>query len=105
MGVYERFVGYFKDRGISQTEISKEIGISKAMVGRYLRRPNFNFILLIIESYPDVDLNYIFKNATPFLIGTIEEPSSMYAQDNNYLLEVLEKTTEQLRVNLNKDIT
>ena len=105
MEVYEKFVGFFKNKGISQTEISKEIGISKAMVGRYLRRPNFNFILLIVQTYPDIDLNYIFKNEAPVLLNVIKEPTGKYVQDNNYLLEILEKTTEQLRANLNQNPT
>ena len=75
------------------------------MVGRYLRRPNFNFIILIVQSYPDIDLNYIFKNEVPILVDGVEEPMEIYTQDNKKLLEILEKTTKQLRDNLDQSET
>lgn len=99
MGLDNRLITFFKNKGITNRVIASDTGYSEAMVGRYLRKPNYAFLSKIIEKYPDIDLNYILKNDTSHLHLALE-PESSYELDNHQLLKIIEDATDKLKGNL-----
>jgi transcriptional regulator with XRE-family HTH domain len=86
MTIKERFDDYFKSRKISQKEIAIKTGYSQTLVGRYLRKPNFDFITILTNEYPDIDWNFILK----------EERTQDNINSKN-LLDAIDSLTKQLR--------
>ena len=59
---------FFKQKGISNKELAHKLDYSETMVGRYLNGRNemkMQFLLSIIKEFPELDLNYVFKDVAP----------------------------------------
>lgn len=97
MELKKRFQEFFKKKGVTQKEFAIEIGYREDMVGRYLNKPSYNFIQSLLDVYPDVDLNYIFKEDNSKILNETRE---IYGRSNEELLKIIEKATSQLRANM-----
>jgi len=66
MEFHEKLKQYLKTTGFSQKEVAKKIGYSDSMMSRYLKsnKPNYEFLNALIKVFPDIDLNYLFKDDT-----------------------------------------
>lgn len=96
MSYHKKLQQFFKDKGLTQVEISRRVPYSQVMISRYLSKnaPNLEFIKNIEKAFPDIDWNYLFKDNASF----VEEPSDSYLKSPEKLLEEI-----QINVNLLKD--
>lgn len=95
MSYNQNFKDFFDLKGISNRELSRLIGYSETMTGRYLngQKMPIDFILSIIKVFPDIDLNLIFKNQ---LSDNLNEPTAIYGS-KTALIEHIQKDLEVLK--------
>lgn len=56
---------FFKQKGLSQKEVSEILGHAPAMISRFLNGTSDfgpDFIISLVKAFPDVDLKYIFSD-------------------------------------------
>ena len=96
MSYHKKLQQFFKDKGLTQVEISRRVPYSQVMISRYLSKnaPNLEFIKNIDKAFPDIDWNYLFKERP----SLAEEPSDSYFKRPETLLNEM-----QVIVNLLKD--
>lgn len=78
MSYSKKLEAFFKSKGISQKEAAEKLSVSPTMMSRYLRGDaefSGSFIVRLIATYPDMDLQYIFTDGEP---GAVAEPSASY---------------------------
>lgn len=97
MSYHERLAKYFRDKGISNVEISKKVDYSPLMVGRYLRenKINIEFINAITKAYPDIDWNFVLKEEV--CLSGVEEGNSIYEKSPKNLLNEIEIRIKELK--------
>ena len=102
MDFHEKLREYFINKGVSNKEISSKIGFSETMVGRYLRKnkPNYEFINALVREFPDIDLNYLFKDE---LENTLNEQNQNYQKSPITLIDEIEIKLHSLKVNLTQN--
>lgn len=90
---------YFKQKGLKNREIASKLGYSEAMIGRYLSKskPNYEFILAIIDSYPDVNLNELFKEKDFNVVG---EETASYSSNPKSIIAKIEQDLKRLKDSL-----
>ncbi len=101
MEYHEKLRKFFSEKGISQSEAGNRMGYKKSMMSRYLNTatPNMEFIQSLIREWPDVDLNYLFKDQE-ILLQT-EEPAEDYGDRR---LQIVDEISEKLNA-LRKELT
>jgi transcriptional regulator with XRE-family HTH domain len=98
---YEKLNKFFKERKISNRQLSVTLGYSETMIGRYLKgRDNINaeFIGILIKNYPEINLQYMFSDS--FAEGE-EEVNLAQEQDESYNFNVI-KEIEDVEKKLNR---
>jgi predicted transcriptional regulator len=62
----EKLKLFFKGKGLNNTQIAERLGFTPSMTSLYLgkRKLKLEFILAVVREFPDVDLNYVFKDST-----------------------------------------
>lgn len=104
MKMKQKFKKYFKKKGLTQKEVAELINYRADMVGRYMEKPNYDFIISILKLCPDIDLNYLFKEFNDEKNNVVSEPNGEYGDKNNEeLLKIIEEATSQLRANLTQN--
>ncbi|PHR71007.1 MAG: hypothetical protein COA67_07355 [Lutibacter sp.] len=96
-----KLIDFFKNKKITNKTLSQQIGYSESMVGRYLKNPNLKFIVSILEHYPSIDLNYLFKENIK-LDSFDEEGTTVYGEDNGQLIHNIESSLLKLKKNLSQ---
>jgi len=89
---------YFKNRDISQKEISKKTGQAPAMISRYLSGASSfssDFIAILIREFPDIDLNYIFSVKEN---NEANEPNELYGLTNEIIDKEMEIIQDKLAI-------
>ncbi len=67
MNYNKRLKEFFNSKGYKNKELVPILGYSETMISRYLsgvREINMRFLNSIVNNFPDIDLNYIFKGTT-----------------------------------------
>lgn len=88
MSYSKKLEAFFKSKGISQKEAAEKLSVSPTMMSRYLRGDaefSGSFIVRLIATYPDMDLQYIFTDGEP---NTVVEPRLGYTADINVMDEL-----------------
>lgn len=78
---YEKLSKYFKEKKISNKELSRILGYSETMISRYLKgisKINAEFIAVLIKNFPEIDLQYIFADDSSDS-NILNEPREKYA--------------------------
>jgi len=78
---YEKIREFFKEKGLKQREVAEIMGYSETMIGRYFKGINkvdAVFITLLVEKFPDIDLQYIFTENKGNDLGILNEPTEAY---------------------------
>ena len=98
MSFHEKLKQYLKSTGLSQTELAERIGYSQTMTSRYLSssKPNYEFLNALIKVFPEIDLNYLFKEDAD---EHLAEGGSTYSKDEVVLIDEIE-----LRLHFLKEI-
>ncbi len=89
MKYHQKLQDYFKSKGLKQVDVAKRIGYTKNMVSKYLKtnKPNYQFIIAVQKEFPDIDWNYLFKDAK----DVVEEDALEYHKNPNQLLNEIEE--------------
>lgn len=93
---------FFKSKDLSQTKSAEIMGVSPAMMGRYLKgSDNFSpeFICTLVKEFPDIDLRYIFSEEEENL-QMVSEPCEDYnikEEDIVNELKVIEQKISSIR--------
>jgi len=93
---------YFKDKGISNKSLEPILGYSDVMISRYLNtnKPNYDFIMAVVKSFPDVDLNYLFKDN---LNDILNEENQLYEKNEEQLIDEIEINLNKLRLKMTQN--
>ncbi|MEI6865511.1 helix-turn-helix transcriptional regulator [Flavicella sp.] len=96
MYFHKKLKEYFTNKGLNNRQIANEIGYSEAMVGRYLTKskPNFELLTRIVKSYPDIDLNKLFKEKYS---NTVQEEPAIYTKESIAIINNIEKELQALK--------
>lgn len=96
MEIHKKLREYFENKGISNREISKNIGYSEVMVSRYLKsnKPNYDFLKALKTTYTDLDLNNLFLEENKTLI--LLEDDDYYGRGET-LIEKIEADLNKLK--------
>jgi len=89
MDYHKKLKSFFKEKGISNKQLSQRLGYSEVMTGRYLNsnKPNYEFIMALIREFPEIDLNYLFKD---FEIEVSEEKDTIQTKNEATLIDEIE---------------
>lgn len=92
---------FFESKGLSQKKVGEMLGYSPTMMSRYYRgkdKINADFIIEMVKTFPDIDLQYIFSDDNK---NIIEEPITFYSQNPIDIIEEL-NIIEQKIANVRK---
>lgn len=98
---------FFKSKELSNKDISKMIPYSEMMVGRYLKgsKPNYDLIMEMIKVWPDIDLNYLYKDEAAYNAATVEEAGDEYKEDLYSIVNRLEVDITKLKECIGTNLT
>jgi transcriptional regulator with XRE-family HTH domain len=97
MMYYEKLKKFFKDKKVSNRKLAEITGNSDTMISRYLNgkdRINSAFITIVVENFPDIDLQYIFTDnyeENKDEINKLEEPRETYMNVDRELKNIEDK--------------
>lgn len=97
MEYHERLRDFFKDQGIKQKQVAEMLGYGSAAISKYFNGQyeiNAEFIIKLIDKYPDFDLNYLFKGGN---VDMVQEPSEKYGKKQEDLLSELEELVKKYK--------
>ncbi len=99
MRFHEKLTEFFEARKISNKEVAKRINYSEVMISRYLKssKPNYELISALINEFPEIDLNYLFKEND---ISKLEEESTIYSKNELILIDEIELRLHTLKEKL-----
>lgn len=103
MTATEKIKAYFKERKMSNRDISKAMnGYSESMISRYLNADVLSktFIENINKYFPEIDLNYVLKDDEE--LNLAKETKEEYKAQNKILIEEIEERLRQLAKNLSQ---
>lgn len=93
--VHEKFNEVFKALGTNAYQVSKRLGLSRAdkyyKIEKGQAKPSFETLSEIIQLYPQVNVNYYFKDDAPMF----EEGSEAYSSSPNSIQNLRIKHLEQ----------
>lgn len=98
----EKIRMFFKQKGLSQKEVSEILGHAPAMISRFLNGTSDfgpDFIISLVKAFPDVDLKYIFSDDVANS-STVQEPSVNYGIKEKDIigeLELIEQKISSIR--------
>ncbi len=81
MSIGERFQEYLEFQDISQKDVAKEMGIAPSQLSNMVNgnRPfNEAHIKSIMRIYPDLNMNWLFRDNLPEGEHSVNEPGSVY---------------------------
>lgn len=106
MGFGSRVSELLKNRGIKQNKFAEDIQEDPVSVNRYLkesRTPKVEFINKVVEYFPEVDLNWLFRGHGPSLDTLNEVPSAYEApRTPQTLIENIEENLKELKAKLSQ---
>ena len=97
---YKKLDEFFDSKGLKKKETAEILGVSAQMMGRYLKgkdKINSDFILSLVQHFPDIDLKYIFASESE-ITNALEEPPMSYGINKDNLIEELENIEKKLSV-------
>ncbi|PWB22389.1 helix-turn-helix domain-containing protein [Flavobacterium sp. HTF] len=80
---YEKIREFFREKGLKQREVAEIMGYSETMIGRYFKGINkvdAVFITLLVEKFPEIDLQYIFTDSKENDSEALNEPTEEYVK-------------------------
>lgn len=102
MNFQEKLKLYLKSTGLSQKELGEKLGYSDTMMSRYLNsnKPNYEFLNALIEAFPKINLNYLFKDE---IINELAEESAVYTKNELGLVEEIDQRLRLLKEKLTQE--
>lgn len=97
MSYHEQLQLFFKSQGDSHVIAGEKMGYSKSYFSHFMngREVNMEFIRKLINAYPSVDLNKIFKG--PEVYTGVNEPGLIYTSEALALIDEMEEKLSQLK--------
>jgi transcriptional regulator with XRE-family HTH domain len=87
----EKLKSFFISKGLSQKKVGEMLGYSPTMMSRYYRgtdKINADFIIKMVQTFPDIDLKYIFSEEET--INSVQEPKPFYGLNKENIDKELE---------------
>lgn len=81
----EKLGRFFKSKGLKQKEVAEMLGVSPAMMGRYIHGTaniGSEFLIGLRKNFPELDLNYIFTNENSEELNLLNDPRDLYEKTN-----------------------
>lgn len=97
----EKIKQFMKVKGLNNRDLANKLKRSDALVGRWINaeKPSMDFLLLMIDAFPDFDLNYTLKKKPTY--NSYEDIPSMVANDR----EEYGKTAEDIITEIEGKLT
>jgi transcriptional regulator with XRE-family HTH domain len=93
---------FIKEKGMSQKELAAEIGLNYVVMNRNIlaNKLTIDFILAMVKTYPEVDLNWLIKeDFMPYLHAS--EPSAKYETASpEEIIDQVHKLLDKLKEDL-----
>jgi transcriptional regulator with XRE-family HTH domain len=93
---------FFKNKRLSQKEVSEILGPAPAMISRFLNGTSDfgpEFIISLVKAFPDIDLKYIFsEDEESKNIDQVEVASIYGSKDKKILVELEEIEKKVLNI-------
>src|SRR5690606_1105438 len=90
-----------KEQGISITDFAEEIGENRSLVTSYLNdklTPSVKFLYKVIAYFPELDLNYLFRD-----VSALGEETPFYEKSPQRLIKEIEERLDGLKQQLGED--
>lgn len=92
---------FFKNKGLSQKDVSIRLGHAPAMISRFLSGESVfgpDFIISLIKEFPEIDLHYIFSEDDTTNPAQVALPFQGLTNDNlDRELEIIGKKVANVR--------
>lgn len=101
-----RLSGFLKEYGISQKDFAEKMQLNVVSINYYVnekRTPGMDFLVRFAQAFPEVDINWFFKDENGKLL--VSEPGTNYEfpQDPVLIIENIEKNLAALKAKLSQE--
>lgn len=103
----EKIKQFMKVKGLNNRDLANKLQRSDALIGRWINaeKPSMDFLLLMIDAFPDFDLNYTLKkkptyNSYEEIPAMVADNSEVYGKTAEDIIKDIEKSLDQLKSKL-----
>jgi len=101
MNYSDKVKQFLKVKGLNQKDLANRFNKKEPLISRWVNSPSLDFLQLMIQEFPDFDLNYVLKDKPAYTeevtLDLVADEEFSYGKNPKQLIEEIEERLALLK--------